>query len=211
MHVRTAGRGDVVVINAPDIIYLISDEDEEGQWSCRWDAAATSLPELNAGKAVEYVRKGIHDHALMENEIPQGGVSGRAGPSQIKRLRELAGITQTQAAGLLYTSLRSYQQWEAGDRGMHPAFWELFRLKVVIDPREWGLVCVAGRCDSQPAPDEIKRIRQRFGLTQALTAQLLKTSLRSYQQWEAGDRRMHRVFWELFRVKLMMHGAGYDQ
>lgn len=48
-------------------------------------------------------------------------------PDQIKS--ERGDLTQTEAAGLLHTSLRAYQQWEAGDRAMHPAFWELFRLK----------------------------------------------------------------------------------
>ena len=32
--------------------------------------------------------------------------------------------------GLADCTLRGWQQWEAGDRRMHPAFWELFRIKV---------------------------------------------------------------------------------
>jgi DNA (cytosine-5)-methyltransferase 1 len=39
-------------------------------------------------------------------------------------------LTQTRAAELVHGSLRGWQQWEAGDRRMHPAFWELFLLKV---------------------------------------------------------------------------------
>jgi len=41
------------------------------------------------------------------------------------------GITEAQriCASLIYTSLRTWQQWETGDRRMHPAFWELFNLK----------------------------------------------------------------------------------
>jgi DNA-binding transcriptional regulator YiaG len=41
-----------------------------------------------------------------------------------------AGLSQTAAAEMLRTTCRTWQQWEAGDRRMHPAFWELFRLKV---------------------------------------------------------------------------------
>jgi DNA-binding transcriptional regulator YiaG len=48
---------------------------------------------------------------------------------QIKALRAQAGITQEMAATILHTTRRAYQQWEAGDRKMHPAFWELFLIK----------------------------------------------------------------------------------
>lgn len=51
-------------------------------------------------------------------------------PKEIAAAREAAGLTQTAAADLLHTSCRSWQQWEAGDRRLHPAFWELFRIKV---------------------------------------------------------------------------------
>ena len=30
---------------------------------------------------------------------------------------------------VVHTTCRVWQQWEAGDRRMHPAFWELFLLK----------------------------------------------------------------------------------
>lgn len=50
-------------------------------------------------------------------------------PEQVKDARQRAGLTQTQAAELVYSKLRSWQQWEAGDRAMHPGLWELFRIK----------------------------------------------------------------------------------
>jgi len=46
--------------------------------------------------------------------------------SEIQQQRKAAGLTQTKAAQLIYTSLRSWQEWEAGGCDMHPAFWELF-------------------------------------------------------------------------------------
>jgi DNA-binding transcriptional regulator YiaG len=41
------------------------------------------------------------------------------------------GITsaQNKCAELLHTSRRAWQQWEKGDRKMHPAFWELINIK----------------------------------------------------------------------------------
>lgn len=54
-------------------------------------------------------------------------------PSEVRAAREAAGLTQTQAAALVYASLRNWQQWEQGEganvRRMHPGLWELFRIK----------------------------------------------------------------------------------
>lgn len=48
----------------------------------------------------------------------------------LKNLRTKSKLTQTNAAKLIHCSYRSWQQWEKGERKMHPAFWELFKLKV---------------------------------------------------------------------------------
>ena len=50
-------------------------------------------------------------------------------PAAIRTAREAAGLSQTAAGALVHTTCRTWQQWEAGDRRMHPAFWELFVLK----------------------------------------------------------------------------------
>ena len=62
------------------------------------------------------------------NRAPKGPPANPA-PVDIIAGREAAGLTQSQAAGLVHGSLRTWQQWEAGDRSMHPAFWELFCIK----------------------------------------------------------------------------------
>lgn len=49
--------------------------------------------------------------------------------AQIKAVREALGISQTNAALLVHSRLRTWQQWEAGDRRMHPGLWELFKIK----------------------------------------------------------------------------------
>jgi len=58
-------------------------------------------------------------------------------PATIKRGRELAGLTQAQAAALLFTSARVWAQWESetatvSHRRMHPAFFELFLIKTKL-------------------------------------------------------------------------------
>lgn len=50
-------------------------------------------------------------------------------PAEIKAAREAAGLTQSAAAELVYSTMRTWQDWEAeGDsnRRMHPAIWELW-------------------------------------------------------------------------------------
>lgn len=61
-------------------------------------------------------------------------------PDEIFGMRMNAGLTQPQAAEIVYSALRTWQHWESGDRRMHPAIFELFLLKtgqaeLVIDQR----------------------------------------------------------------------------
>jgi DNA-binding transcriptional regulator YiaG len=63
----------------------------------------------------------------------------------------------------------------------------------------------AGNADRNPHPDEIVSVRAAAGLTQAQCAKLLYTSLRSWAQWEYGERKMHPAFWELLKIKIMRH------
>lgn len=61
-------------------------------------------------------------------------------PAEVLRAREEIqarqglGITAAQdwCAAALHTSRRAFQQWERGERKMHPAFWELFRIKSAL-------------------------------------------------------------------------------
>lgn len=53
-------------------------------------------------------------------------------PAEIRAGRELAGLTQSEAAAVVYSTLRTWQDWEAEgqtNRRMHPAIWELWLLK----------------------------------------------------------------------------------
>lgn len=50
-------------------------------------------------------------------------------PSDIRTAREAAGLSQTAAAAVIYKARNTWAQWEAGERAMDPAFWELFRIK----------------------------------------------------------------------------------
>ena len=50
-------------------------------------------------------------------------------PAEIRAAREAAGHSQSTAAEQVHSALRSWQQWEAGDRRMHPGLWELYQIK----------------------------------------------------------------------------------
>ncbi len=51
-------------------------------------------------------------------------------PAEVRAARLAAGLTQASAGGLIHCAARSWQDWEAGERRMHPAFWELFLRKL---------------------------------------------------------------------------------
>ncbi len=55
---------------------------------------------------------------------------------ELKQLREQLGLTQLQAASLVHSSVRAWQQWESGERQMHPAIRELFIIKTKTYQRE---------------------------------------------------------------------------
>jgi len=51
----------------------------------------------------------------------------RPTPDEIKEAREAAGLTQSQAAEKIFSkSYRSWQDYERGERRMHPAIWWCF-------------------------------------------------------------------------------------
>ena len=50
-------------------------------------------------------------------------------PEQIKQSRLNAGLTQAQAAAVIYKKLLAWQRYESGDRAMDAASWELFLIK----------------------------------------------------------------------------------
>lgn len=52
-------------------------------------------------------------------------------PENIRALRESAGLTQTQFGALFHGTLRAVQDYEGGQRRMHPGLFELAQLKIL--------------------------------------------------------------------------------
>lgn len=69
-------------------------------------------------------------------------------PADVRAARESAGLSQTQAAKLVRSALRTWQQWESGARAMHPGLWELLCIKLgtpenaMITTREEAIAAV---------------------------------------------------------------------
>ena len=54
-------------------------------------------------------------------------------PEEIRAARDALGLTLKAAGAIVYCSLRAWQDWESGERRMHPATWDLFRIRAT-DP-----------------------------------------------------------------------------
>ena len=64
------------------------------------------------------------------NRNRRGNPAANPTPEDIRDARKRAGLTQREAAALIYATQSAWEDWEQGRRRMHPALWELFRLKV---------------------------------------------------------------------------------
>ena len=54
---------------------------------------------------------------------------------------------------------------------------------------------------TSPTPSDLKSSRITAGLTQTEAGTLVGAALRTWQSWEAGDRKMPAPKWELFCLK----------
>ena len=55
-------------------------------------------------------------------------------PEQIRAARIAVDLTQAHAAELIYSTRRTWQDWEAGVAKMHAGLWELFCIKTSVKP-----------------------------------------------------------------------------
>lgn len=71
---------------------------------------------------------------------------------EVRAAREAAGLDRTQAAALIYKSVRSFEKWEIGERPMDPAWWELLLLKFPTEHKEKieAAIKTAGRKKVKP-------------------------------------------------------------
>lgn len=56
-----------------------------------------------------------------------------------------------------------------------------------------------------PPPEKLKTVRAAMGFTQREAAEMVHVSLRAWQLWEAGDRKIPPGLWELLIIKSGFH------
>ena len=113
-------------------------------------------------------------------------------PEQIRDRRLAAGLTQSQAAALVYVETQGWRRYESGTASPRPAIWRLFCLRVEAGefaPREAG---------PTPSPVVIRRKREAGGLTQLQAADTVGVSLQSWQRYESGEHAPNAAVWALF-------------
>jgi len=57
---------------------------------------------------------------------------------ELAEFRRAHGLSQSQAAKLIYTPTSTWQKWELGINGMHPGLWELFQIKAKVRMEQLG-------------------------------------------------------------------------
>lgn len=68
----------------------------------------------------------------MPNHPNRSGIpstSSTPSPDEVREFRRARELSAAQAGALVHVSGRAWQRWEAGERPMHPAFFELATLK----------------------------------------------------------------------------------
>lgn len=51
-------------------------------------------------------------------------------PEEVRTARKAAGLSQAKFGALVFSAVRTVQQWEKGDRDMHPGLWQLAQIKI---------------------------------------------------------------------------------
>jgi DNA-binding XRE family transcriptional regulator len=60
-----------------------------------------------------------------------------------------------------------------------------------------------------PTARQIKATRKLAGLTQSAAGRLVHASLRTWQDWESGKRRMSLAAWELFNLLIQFESVRH--
>ncbi|MEO9231611.1 MAG: helix-turn-helix domain-containing protein [Devosia sp.] len=53
----------------------------------------------------------------------------------------------------------------------------------------------------KPTKGEVKAARERAGLTQKESGEVVSVGVRTWQKWEYGEQPMKQAIWELYNIK----------
>ena len=66
-------------------------------------------------------------HPNRSKNSPKPGSTPK--PFMLKQARTALAMTVRECAEIIYCTESAWTEWEAGTRRMHPAYWELFKIK----------------------------------------------------------------------------------
>lgn len=109
-------------------------------------------------------------------------------PAEIRAVRRLAlQITQQALADRLGVTRRTVAHWECGTHAMSLPTWRAITRRL-----DRGMTC------TRPEPASLRRARRLARLSQLRASERIGVALRTWQQWEDGDRKMPPAKWALF-------------
>lgn len=116
-------------------------------------------------------------------------------PEELTSSRKKLGLRKTELALVLKTPYRTFQDWEAGKRRI-PGICQV-AVELLLQMNCWGILlkdfCVMQNSKTEMTPAELAASRKKLGLNQTEISKSIKTPYRTYQDWEAGQRRIPGV------------------
>jgi DNA-binding transcriptional regulator YiaG len=151
----------------------------------------------SAVQEIEGILKGLVTAREREMAVPPANEeeveTARFSPRMLKSLRKRLSLTQQELAKLLEVSAVTVAAWETGRSRPRKA-----NLAQVVTLRGMGASDVdtaLGRQEAPeaPKPEQLKKLRSHFCITQAELARLLSVSPASVTSWEAGKATPGRI------------------
>ncbi|MDR1827329.1 MAG: helix-turn-helix transcriptional regulator [Methylobacteriaceae bacterium] len=112
----------------------------------------------------------------------------------VRMVRNVAGITVEQAAAIAGVDPVYWNAMEHGDRKISYALWQYFVLYL--------LGTFAHKKPRHIRPEQLKKLRNKYGLTQKQIKDVLFTSAESVLRWEKGRHNMPYQLFDLLEYKL---------
>lgn len=61
-----------------------------------------------------------------------------------------------------------------------------------------------------PTPNQVRKAREKAGLSRADAAALVYRSVRVWEKYETGERNMDPAVWELWQIKVKTTGDSHE-
>jgi DNA-binding transcriptional regulator YiaG len=139
---------------------------------------------------IEGVLKGLVTAREREMAVPPAAEakveSARFSPRVLKGLRKRLSLTQMELAKLLEVSAVTVAAWESGRSKPRKANLAQIVTLQSMEPSDVDTALGREEAPEAPKPEQLKKLRSQFCMTQAELARLISVSPASITSWEAG-------------------------